>query len=1532
MSERSGASLMQRTSTRVLALLAAIAVVAVGVIWGAAPASAAVNPNISFSNIRIQKLDASGEPVLPTDTTQLTVQDTARLSFSWALAKGSPLAEGDSFSVTLPPQLKAAITSAGGLGTVPLQVDHQPKDGTPDTTIASCLVTEFKVECTFNAKAQELVTGGWDNITGNATVKLSAAEATTSDTLPFEFSGTPGVVQADLPGVGGIKAKILNPFTFTPSQFAKGSTGIGSGSTTVDYNVPLGFGAHGKSLGQHLKNANDTRVFDGVQVHTVTFTDTLGSGQRFFGPANWRLNLEATRADGPRKAVLDTGAPGATVNPDFGTFEIKVEADQATADGQMASISITGPFSADANYSLTYSACALEAPTCDVPDRKTLPKLKPGFNYDNNIVADGTQGTANLTRSFTAAFTSDVTMSLNYGTFSITKFVAGPGSALVQEGAPFTVNATYTLPAPADTTYPNWTAPGTLNADQLTGTLTMEAQVAKKVTFYGPSAPVTFPAGTRIVLSEQVNPAAAPDGYRWDGFGFEVGGKRTNELTIVSEAIVPVKLTNRLASLPKFPIAVKKALVGTPAEAQNHDFTFDYRCSDGQTGSLTANGNGTPAESTARFLPGTTCTVTENAADAIFAGYTLTPPAPAQVEVVAGDPVPVVMTNTYVQDMGTFKVKKTATGLPQGVAEAKDFVFDYDCGGTTGSVTVKGDGVAVAVNREFPSLSSCTVTENAASAAVPGYSLVAPPAQTVEIVADTEMEAVFTNAYSRDAGSFEVSKAVAGDGADLAAGKQFNFAYTCTDAAGAQTQGNFTLAAGATHVVNDVAAGRCSLTETGGDVANTDLATSFDVGGTKTDAATVEFAVAKGAKTTVAATNTYTAHVGTFSVAKTVTGVEPADKDFTFDYVCGAERGTITTKGNGVAVAAGKNFRVGTSCRVTENAQGAIIGGYNLSVPAPQTVTIAKDTTVAVSFTNAYSRKVGTFSVVKNVAGAPASAATKDFTFNYTCGAETGTVVAKGDGVAVAVGKNFPVGTSCTIGEDATTANIAGYTLTAPEAQTIQIAEGATGTEVTFVNTYSRDMGGFTLTKRVAGTGADMVAGKEFAFTYACRGLDGTEIQRDVTVTAGTPLVVTDVPVGACAIAEADAGIANADLVVSSTVDGTAVTTEFIGVPVLKGQNAAVEVTNTYTKHLGTFSVVKNVTGAPASAATKDFTFNYTCGAETGTVVAKGDGVAVPVGKNFPVGTSCTVTEDSDKAAIVGYTLTAPEAQTIEVAKDANTEVTFANAYSRDLGGFTVSKAVAGTGADLAKDKSFNFSYVCTGIDGTEEKADFALTPGSMMRVTDVPVGKCTLTEADAAIANTDLATAFSVDGTATDGNKVEFDVAKGAKLEVTATNTYTAHMSTFSVAKTVAGAPADAAGKEFKFNWTCGTESGTVVAKGDGVAVPVGKDFRVGTSCTVSEDTASAQIAGFNLAKPADQSVVLPAKGEVAAVAFENTYTKVIVPTPAPSATPSTPTPGKGKGGKLAKTGSDAIVVGSAALALLAGGALLIGMRRRKG
>ena len=115
-------------------------------------------------------------------------------------------------------------------------------------------------------------------------------------------------------------------------------------------------------------------------------------------------------------------------------------------------------------------------------------------------------------------------------------------------------------------------------------------------------------------------------------------------------------------------------------------------------------------------------------------------------------------------------------------------------------------------------------------------------------------------------------------------------------------------------------------------------------------------------------------------------------------------------------------------------------------------MTIAEKDT-ALSFTNAYTRQTGSFSVLKTVTGAQAG--DKEFTFAYTCTDGTeGSLKAKADGKAVS-GPKVPTGTQCTVTEDAKAAAIDGYTLAAPEAQTVTVSEKDQVASTSFVNAYT---------------------------------------------------------------------------------------------------------------------------------------------------------------------------------------------------------------------------------------------------------------------------------------------------------------------------------------------------------------------------------------------------------------------------------------------------------------------------------------------
>mgnify|MGYP000917745107 CR=1 FL=1 len=221
---------------------------------------------------------------------------------------------------------------------------------------------------------------------------------------------------------------------------------------------------------------------------------------------------------------------------------------------------------------------------------------------------------------------------------------------------------------------------------------------------------------------------------------------------------------------------------------------------------------------------------------------------------------------------------------------------------------------------------------------------------------------------------------------------------------------------------------------------------------------------------------------GQFSIAKTVTG----DGDFTgstfvFPYACDdGAAGVLRVPGDGTVVTS-PELAQGTTCEISEDTSEAAQAGYSLS---KRSVTIAAGEVIAVTATNTYSRETGTFSVVKHAtdteepqpepvsaAGGPAEAATddqqnagnaaladKEFTFTYTCddaNATKGTLKARGDGSSAPSNVQLPLGTSCTITEDVAGAQVPGYTLKAPEAQTVTISSKDQLVEAFFTNVYT---------------------------------------------------------------------------------------------------------------------------------------------------------------------------------------------------------------------------------------------------------------------------------------------------------------------------------------------------------------------------------------------------------------------------------------------------------------------------------------------
>ena len=1095
-------------------------------------AQAAVNTDVELSGLALVKSDRDGNDF---SSEGLTTQDVAKLSYTWDATK-TTVTPGDSFSI----DLGAHFKNLENPKTVPLNL---PYNGV-STEVGSCKLTERTMECTFNEKVEELKAAGFKDFKGSGQALLLISQATTATSVDMTVNGSQKV-SVRLPGNGGIKGPAAR--SYTALKFSKVSSVITSASSAMTWEVNFG----SDYIKEQLAKGGSPITSDGQTRETITITDTLGPGMTFGADkSRWYLGLRNSAAEPGISGVSLTSAAGKDLSAKYGDFDLDVD-----IQGQVATIKVTGPFAPDSNYRISYP----------VTFTSQNGKAVAGVQYTNAASLDHSEARGEFTRSYTDSFKVTVAMAPGFGGLEVTKTLGGAAlDAVDVANTTLPVKVDYVLPGPAGD-YAGWQAPGTLNADGLSGTAVLNISIGKTNTFQG-----TFPKGTVVTLSEDTGHASpAPSGYAWGKPVFAVGRTTTNTVTIGDRVSTKVTLSNT-ADVAKAPgtFQVTKSVIGPEAAAgaRDKDFAFTYTCSDGQSGQVSAKGDGTAVQAGVTFPQGTTCTVKEDAESARLDGYTLT--APAEQTVTIRDPAEPVataaFTNSYTRDTGAFSIAKSVQGGPEGAANGS-YSFTYTCdGGVQGTLTVPSDGTAVSSPR-IPTGVSCAIAEDAASAAKDGYSVASALSQdSVTITKDQTVAVTATNTYTRDTGTFSITKSVTGDYAPQA-GEAVKVGYTCNDPEGT--------------------------------------------------------------------------------------------------------KGTLDVPLDGSAVG-GPALPTGTVCTLSEDNASAQREGYAVSTAySATTATIVKDQVPNVSVTNTYTRQTGGFSVSKTVEGDGAKLAPAEFTFEYTCTDKVTGQAGSPKQVVVKAGQTAHVGDvptgSCTLtekdasakGTSLSTALAVGGTPVQGGKATFDVLGGDNAAvSVSAVNTYTLDRGTFTASKKVEGDGAETHKNVAFTFGYSCTSDVEGEVSGELTARGdGSAVSGPALPVGAtCSVSEKTS---------SAQVSGYDVKTPEAQSVTITEKDAALSFTNTYTRQTGSFSVLKTVTGA--QAGDREFAFSYTCTDGTeGTLKAKADGEAAS-GPKVPTGTQCTVTEDAKAAAIDGYTLAAPEAQTVTVSeKDQVTSVSFVNAYT----------------------------------------------------------------------------------------------------------------------------------------------------------------------------------------------------------------------------------------------------------------------------
>mgnify|MGYP000849354343 FL=1 len=787
---------------RVAASASALVLAATGIgvfgVFSAAPAEAAVNPNIK---VAIKPLVLSDQDGVEIPGAGAQVEDPVRMYVEWDASNANPQ-PGDSFTVGLPTTGAALpdITHYYRFREVG-RSDPLMFDG---LQVGECVTAADVMTCTFNQAV-----AAQSNVKGKMNQMLMAQKETPLTKLPFNANG----VETQVPNPND---EPITQRLWTEKNVGKYANSLKRDSTQINWHIT--------GSGRRLSERSGMPA--GTYANKVVFNDVLGADGQTLLPddSTWYVRVDPKSAPNQYPTVARVGQPG--INTTYGNYTLERT---ISADGKSATVTLTrtdGDFDPAINYEIVYSS-------------KIDGNVIPEKQYTNSATLVGDkEGPITSAISYRDPITYTIEMKPGYGAFGVKKYVlgaqVGADAGQIPAATAVTVNVKYELPAGWDPAlHPEWTAPAG-GANPYTMNVPVEQGVAG----------VAFPKGTKVTLTESLDSAQLPAALRWQGEpSFSIGSTNAvNEVsfTIAENNVSAVSLTNTAAPAPG-KIAVTKKVVGDIPAGKT--FAFDYVCNDAAktSGSITDVVAGQAKES-AEIPAGATCTVTER--DASVDGFTLQTSTIDPVMVKSGEVAALEVTNTYTPKVGKISVTKEVVGdIPAG----KTFSFDYVCNDpakTSGSIL----NVAAGETKEsgdIPDGAECLVTEREAEAAVDGFILECSAVDPVPVKAGEVAAVLMTNTYTPAPGNIAVTKKVVGD---IPADKTFSFDYVCDDPA--KTSGSITdVAAGDTKVSRDIPAGAtCTVTEKDASVDGFTLQTS----------AIDPVVIKAGEVATLEVTNTYT--------------------------------------------------------------------------------------------------------------------------------------------------------------------------------------------------------------------------------------------------------------------------------------------------------------------------------------------------------------------------------------------------------------------------------------------------------------------------------------------------------------------------------------------------------------------------------------------------------------------------------------------------------------------------------------------------
>ncbi|WP_182170332.1 DUF5979 domain-containing protein [Flaviflexus equikiangi] len=432
------------------------------------------------------------------------------------------------------------------------------------------------------------------------------------------------------------------------------------------------------------------------------------------------------------------------------------------------------------------------------------------------------------------------------------------------------------------------------------------------------------------------------------------------------------------------------------------------------------------------------------------------------------------------------------------------------------------------------------------------------------------------------------------------------------------------------------------------------------------------------------------------------------------------------------------------------------------------------------------------------------------------------------------------------------------------------------------------ELGSISLVKAVEGGAADRVD-PERTYTVTAH-IDTSALgenvpaqaDREIQLTAGEPVIIDDLPIGAT-VTFTETPLVDDDILTWGqpvfSPESVVVGVENVDEP------AAVTLTNSVERTVGTFSISKTVTGEQADnpAVPETVTilalWNEEGTAGETTLEVPTDGTPVPLGVDLLIGTRVTLTEvPLENGSSIAWAQPAwsgdhvvvdGENAVVTVSRDAEAGVLVENHAATSVAGISIVKAVAGEAAgEISPETEFPVTASWVDREGNEQSRELFINSVAPTPLgVDLPAGTVvTITEGDRPGFDTVVWDAIVIggqdvedqgDGTAT----VTVSDLQGDVTLVTVTNEATWAPGSFSLAKNITGVLLDNADVPASVTVTASwiessdgqlvTVTREIEIPTDGTPVAFGEDLPHGTAVTLVE-TPTAGAPAFTWDTPA--------------------------------------------------------------------------------